>query len=375
MSAGSSPVRRVTSATGLSHSRQRKKPPLHVLHISAPVTRIRWRPPAVKSDCNYHDSMIAVATASIYGANAGGNGSVGLWSYHRPFMPISVCEGHLDGAVSDFAWARDLSKETIASGSTEEKLSSNRESYTREWQTIITVGRDGRILLQKFSHGQRPILEVPHATFALANLSPFQPGFGSLQIMAVHQRVDALEILDAKETPSPPQLSRALIFSTTDSGDASDLTKAYLPANVDIAPELTHLSRFSELYVSSTGSKLATKADVCRHNATVANGLNQKAITQMWKTFATILDGSGLDGLPSNLSNSHSNPMAYVLMPTLRNLLLQRANAGDVQSCVAVCEVMEVILPPSAAGGSAKCRIPNLSITVVREWYMSYIDL
>ncbi len=36
---------------------------------------------------------------------------------------------------------------------------------------------------------------------------------------------------------------------------------------------------------------------------------------------------------------------------------------------------MEVISPPAAAGGSAKCRIPKLSILIVREWYLTYIDL
>jgi len=249
----------------------------------------------------------------------------------------------------------------------EEKVSDdiNVVLFSREWQKILTVGRDGQCLLQNFSFGERPILDVPRTTFALANLSPFQPGFGSLQIMAVHQDVN---IHDS----TPPDVSRSrLVFSITDQGDAGDLSKSSMPASVDIAPELTHLSRFSELYATS-GSP---KADVCQHNASVAEGLNQKAITQMWKTIATILNGAGLDGLPNSPSDSHSNPMAHVLMPTVRNLLLQRADAGDVQTCVVLCEVMDVIIPPAAAGGSAKSRIPNLNISLVREWYLTYIDL
>lgn len=39
------------------------------------------------------------------------------------------------------------------------------------------------------SLGSRPISQVPPSAFAIANLSPFQRGFGSLQIMAVHQKV------------------------------------------------------------------------------------------------------------------------------------------------------------------------------------------
>ena len=84
-------MKRILSGHGLHHSRYYKQQlPIHVLSISAPVTRIRWRPPEDKSeshscskgstvsspDCDYnhHDSMIAVATSSITGANAGGNG-------------------------------------------------------------------------------------------------------------------------------------------------------------------------------------------------------------------------------------------------------------------------------------------------------------
>ena len=37
--------------------------------------------------------------------------------------------------------------------------------------------------------GARPISQVPRSTFALANLSPFQSGSGSLQIISVHQNV------------------------------------------------------------------------------------------------------------------------------------------------------------------------------------------
>jgi len=37
--------------------------------------------------------------------------------------------------------------------------------------------------------GKRPISQVPRSTFAIANLSPFQSGSGSLQIMSIHQNV------------------------------------------------------------------------------------------------------------------------------------------------------------------------------------------
>ena len=36
---------------------------------------------------------------------------------------------------------------------------------------------------------------------------------------------------------------------------------------------------------------------------------------------------------------------------------------------------MDVISPPAAAGGSAKSIIPNLYIALIREWYLTYVDL
>ena len=357
-SGSSSPMKRIASG---DRFRTKKNLPLHVLSVSSPVTRIRWRPPEEANDCedDYHESMIAVATSPISGANAGGNGVIGLWSCHRPFMPISVCEGHVDGAVIDFAWATE----------TEDA------NFERKWQTVITVGRDGQCLLQNFSQGHFPINEVPCSTFALTNLSPFQPGFGSLQIIAVHQHVNAVGVVRGETAPSPISNSE-LAFSVTDQGDLKDLSGEAPDGNgVDIAPEVTHLSRLSEMYITKTGGCFQTKVDTCNHNADVAEGLNRKALTQMWKTLAIILKGSGLDDIPSSASPLPNNPMAHAIIPTLEKLLLQRADAGDVQSCVVLCEVMGVIVPPAVTAGVAKSRLPNLSIEEVREWYLSYIDL
>ena len=352
-----------SSSFGFSSRHHKKKLPLHVLNIAAPVTRIRWR--LSDDDSNF----IAVATSSTYGANAGGNGTVGLWSIHRPYMPISVCEGHTEGAVTDFTWAPiTCEQETCTVDSTDDFPRRDE----KDWQTILSVGRDGQCLLQDFTYGERPILHVPRACFALANLSPFQPGFGSLQIMAIHQHVTRP---DLNEREHPDHSGSRLVFSITDQGDAEDLSKASSPGVVEIASELTHFSRLSEHYITKPEGDCKTKAAMCRYNAAVAKGLNRKAITQMWKTLATIMDGSGLDGLPANLSDSHSNPMAYLLTATVQNLLLQRADAGDVQTCVVLCEAMDVIVPPDVVGGAAKSSIPNISMNMIREWYLSYIDL
>jgi WD repeat-containing protein 24 len=88
---------------------------LHDLYVSAAVTRLRWRPPSNDTivttgidnkigEVDRHESMLAIATAPVKGAVAGGSGILSLWSYNRPYMPLSVLEGHLEGNVADFCW-------------------------------------------------------------------------------------------------------------------------------------------------------------------------------------------------------------------------------------------------------------------------------
>lgn len=177
---------------------------LHALSISASVTRVKWRPLAsdIFSDDSAeiqdrHESMIAVATAPIKGASAGGAGLLMLWSWNRPFMPLSVLEGHNEGAVTDFYWldtptAAGPITPTVTTrkvkGSSTEKGSTKRDptkgllqttssripgSRSHEsdailfensehedpsdmgvWQHVLSVGRDGRCIIQSFVRGK-----------------------------------------------------------------------------------------------------------------------------------------------------------------------------------------------------------------------------
>jgi hypothetical protein len=169
---------------------------LHVLAVSASVTRLRWRPPANESfaldDEDRHDAMLAVSTAPIKGASAGGSGVLALWSYYRPFMPLSVLQGHKEGAVNDFDWletpinptdSKPFSKATsparksrrgqlldtnetergtgrIAGAAHEADaiLYDNTDPGEAQkpvgiWQHALSVGRDGRCLVQSFVRG------------------------------------------------------------------------------------------------------------------------------------------------------------------------------------------------------------------------------
>lgn len=203
---------------------------LYQLSIAASVTRLRWRPPEESSldpiaaaAEDRHDAMLAVATASVQGGAAGGSGLVGLWSFRRPFMALSVVEGHTEGAVTDFLWLdtpppppqaspqptttspellltteRGRRRRRKVVGSSSWTLSSDNASrvpsyvphetdsiiydnsdtgdLTKDehtvgiWQHILSVGRDGRCLLQSFARGMvQNILECSPSLTALNN--------------------------------------------------------------------------------------------------------------------------------------------------------------------------------------------------------------
>jgi hypothetical protein len=114
----------------------------------------------------------------------------------------------------------------------------------------------------------------------------------------------------------------------------------------------------------------------------------------MWKLLGTLIKGSSLDGNDTHTTRvtvSSKSALEFVLFPTLKSLLTERANAGDVQTCVVICEIMQVILPPRPPGATIPQRlapgkrapegpvnstlIPGLNLDLVREWYLSYIDL
>jgi hypothetical protein len=57
----------------------------------------------------------------------------------------------------------------------------------------------------------------------------------------------------------------------------------------------------------------------------------------------------------------------------MRALLEERGDAGDVQTCVALCELLQVL--DNADTESQETRVPGLELNLVREWYLSYIDL
>ncbi|KAL7573899.1 hypothetical protein ACA910_001913 [Epithemia clementina (nom. ined.)] len=423
----------LTFCSTSSYSRQ---PPEHVLAVAAPVKRVRWRPPATTPNTNQntrssskgllppigapnetfsdrHESMLAVATVPVKGESGGGSGFVALWSYHRPYMPLSIIEGHKEGAVTDLAWldsssvAQDVASARSCVVPLEESAAVPR---TGIWQHILSVGKDGRCLVQSLAKGERPISNVPPSCFAMANLTPFQRGYGSLQIFSVCQEVNRDSdywLRSDRETETAPGIFReppllsprkdrersssvteefdatvviqnstpnspTITFYSLDQGDLDQTGKpaTVVPGNgggteeeLVIAPELVHMSRFADNYVFYPTSALPTLTDICTHNLEIAKTLRNNNVAQMWEAVASELQTAGVD----NLADVPTAPRD--IRPTISAILEERADNGDVQSCVVLCEVLQIV------NADRTTKIPGLGIQLVREWYLSYIDL
>lgn len=254
--------------------------------------------------------------------------------------------------------------------------------------------------------GDRPILRVPPSCFAMANLSPFQKGYGSLQIFSVCQPVpsdskseyfltglrrdditkNAPGIFREAQVDESTDLSGAiqlqtgknfpphspdLVFNVVDQGDLDSYAR---PVEQDIrgitvAPEVVHLSRFASRYVLYPNNKYKTRVSMCVHNAQVAASLNCADLAHMWGMVASMLQAADMDELPDKDTASPQNVMQFVMLPTIKCLLEERADNGDVQTCVALCELLQLVKKDQSV------RIPGLDINLVREWYLCYIDL
>ena len=262
-----------------------------------------------------------------------------------------------------------------------------------------------------FSVGDRPISRVPPSCFAMANLSPFQKGYGSLQIFSINQSVpsdplgqflltglrrdsvtarapgvfrevpteegpEGLDDLFSEQCVATGRISpteRQIGFNVVDQGTldtkALPMVEDHRQNAITVCPEVVHLSRFAKSYVLHPDSEYTTRVALCLRNSDVAESLRCTSLKQMWKMVASMLRSAGTDGLPENGSTQPQNVMQFAILPTLKSLLEERADAGDVQTCVALSEVLQVIKEDQTT------KIPGLDISLVREWYLSYIDL
>lgn len=163
-----------------------------------------------------------------------------------------------------------------------------------------------------------------------------------------------------------------MVFNVIDQGDLTDdATPVDSHPSVLIAPEVVHLSRFANSYKLYPDPIHPTSVSLCQHNADVAKRLQRHSLARMWRMVSSLLRGAGVNQLPIDTSNP-KNALQFALLPTVRDLLEERANVGDVQTCVALCEILCVL---SDASDSTETHVPGLDLELVREWYLSYIDI
>jgi len=173
----------------------------------------------------------------------------------------------------------------------------------------------------------------------------------------------------------------ALTFSVLDGGpldeDLNLPLESYTKAEIRICPELIHVSRFAESYQLRRSSIFSTKYAICCHNAAVARNLKFDATARMWTVLASLyqlIESADTDG---EIEYSPTSPMSVLFHSTVQDLLLERADAADVQTVVALCEVIGV-LPVSTSSTETtalKSKLPGITVLMVREWYLSYIDI
>ena len=358
-------------------------------------------------------------------------------------MSLSIVEGHKEGAISDFVWIKtpqvipktptsrfesnkrlsnsarlrkkaglaimdgaSIDAQDLSYSDYEQAVDFSNVSYI--WQNVLSVGRDGQCIMQSFARGERRIRSVPSSCFAMANLSPFQHGYGSLQLFSVHQDVpnraeddfmltglrqdehtakapgiffeeDVYQLGVKKKNKEeqdfcnrfPSQVPK-LSFSVVDSGN---LDRNGMPIVNDedthfIAPEVLHMSRFARLYKMYPDAEYPTRVELCLYNSKVAEELKCGPLARMWKTVSSLLSGSGLEDFAAINPSRPRNAFQFVIFRTVKSLLFERAEAGDVQTNVVLCEVLQVV-----DSSGERTHIPGLDIKLVREWYLSYIDL
>lgn len=143
-----------------------------------------------------------------------------------------------------------------------------------------------------------------------------------------------------------------------------------------VSPELQYLSYFARSYRFRSCKLFPTQSSVCNHNSEVAAKLDGYGpLARMWKLLSSMLTGVGgnVESISASLKLSR-NALSHALWPTVTSLLLERAEAGDVQTCVAICEVFDIVQPQNN-GSNVSVRAHKLDIETIREWYSSYIDI
>ena len=178
-----------------------------------------------------------------------------------------------------------------------------------------------------------------------------------------------------------------MAFSVIDPGNLCQpvvSTNSEHRGNISVAPELVHVSRFAKSYRLKRDASLPTRYLLCMHNSEVAERWFGKGpLSRMWRILGDVIAGTDVENLSDLIYKKVAkteNIMSSLIFSVVKNLLIERSNAGDVQTCVAVCEVVGVFLPRmekkmTPENTDRATLLPGIDVLMVREWYFSYIEL
>ena len=146
-----------------------------------------------------------------------------------------------------------------------------------------------------------------------------------------------------------------------------------------IAPELRNIKHYACHYRTTGGSA----SEIFTHNASVAAEVGAKKISKMWSILSVLSYGQGLSG-------SSGDALDPLFTPTISSLLKERGDFGDVQTCVTICEIVDIFEGQTATGagsGDSKELLASstsqplsstgldIDLELVREWYLSYVEI
>ena len=179
--------------------------PLHLIHTPSAVGRIRWR-----NGEKFHNQL---ATASLTSENQGGE--ILIWNINIPNFPVCVMKGHSE-TCTDFRWldtplasTKNTSELNQQAGgkkagskgskdSKEKEREDNKPKFLGVQHHILSVGKDGNMLVQDIRNAYFPRQHVSGNVTAISSQGhvAFQRG----KVL----RNDLMGLISNKNTLSAP---------------------------------------------------------------------------------------------------------------------------------------------------------------------------
>jgi len=234
--------------------------PIHVLHTASTVGRIAWRPSvSTTSGRHRHTQLAAISTAE--------RGDISVWDIGMPNMPACLLRGHSDGCMG-LAWLdtplpvgprslipenrRRTGSNATSIGGTRRRNSQDSQqedgptgnaSLSGLYQHILSVGKDGKLLVQDVRNAHFPGQHMSKHVVAVSAL-----GHCAYQRGQLH-RGDPLGLVANSQTASAPGWfadDPSLFGIPLPSVDYPESTRSSVSVSKD-PPSLTHSAEIDSI--------------------------------------------------------------------------------------------------------------------------------